>query len=45
MLGNGMSMLLGPALVHYSPTDKNSTGNNNATGKNIEQHLTSPNII
>jgi len=31
MLGNGMSMLLGPALVHYSPTDKNSTGNNNTT--------------
>jgi len=31
MLGNGVSMLLGPALVNYSPTDNNSTGNNNTT--------------
>ena len=31
MLGNGVSMLLGPALVNYSPTDNNSTGNNNSS--------------
>ena len=43
MLGNGMSMLLGPALVHYSPTVNNSTGNNNTTsGMNNMNNPASP---